>query len=76
MTAVGWKPNQVQVKARGEIDGGCDGINIWDSVVRSVVPHTLDMSILSWEGQSTEVIDELKEHPDCDFEYLGNNLSI
>ena len=54
------KPYQVQVKTRGEIDGGCDGKNTWDSAVRSAVPRTLDMSILSWEGQSTDAIDELQ----------------
>jgi hypothetical protein len=44
--------------------------------VRSAVPCTLDMSILSWEDQSTNAIDELRESLDCDFEYVGYNLSM
>jgi hypothetical protein len=63
------------VKAGGEIDGGCDGKNAWDSAIRSAVPRTLDMSLLSWEGQSTEAINELRECLDRDFEYIGYNLS-
>jgi hypothetical protein len=74
--AVGKKPYQVRVKVGGEIDGGCAGKNAWDSAVRSAVPRTLDMSILSWEGQSTDAIDELREHLDRDFEYVGYSLSM
>jgi hypothetical protein len=75
-TAAGKKPYQVRVKVGGEIDGGCAGKNAWDSAVRSAIPRTLDMSILSWEGQSTNAIDELQERLDCDFEYVGYSLSM
>jgi hypothetical protein len=72
----GKKPYKVQVKARGEMDGACDGKNSWDFAVRSAVPRTLDMSCLSWEGQSTDAMDELQERLDRDFEYIGYSLSM
>jgi hypothetical protein len=74
-TIAGRKPNQVQVKAGGEIAGGCDGKNAWESSVRSIVPRTLDMSMLSWRDQSPSALAELTERLDRDFEYVEYNLS-
>jgi hypothetical protein len=41
---IGKKPNQVRVKAGGEIVGGCDMKNAWVVAVRTAVPCILDMS--------------------------------
>jgi hypothetical protein len=73
--SIGRKPNQVRVKAGGEISGGCKDKNAWDAAVRTALPRILDMSILLWEGQSTEALNELQDRLDHDFEYVGYNLS-
>jgi hypothetical protein len=52
----GRKSNQVHVKAGGGIAGGCEGKNAWDADVRTTDPRILDMSVLSWEGQSTAAL--------------------
>jgi hypothetical protein len=74
-TAVGRKPYTLRVKAGGEIAGGCPGKNAWDATVRTSVPRTLDMSVLSWKEQSPDAIAELREHLDRDFEYVGYHLT-
>jgi hypothetical protein len=43
--------------------------------VRTSVPQTLDMSVLSWKEQSPNAIAELREHLDRDFEYVGYHLT-
>jgi hypothetical protein len=73
--SVGKKPNQVRMKAGGEIAGGCHRKNAWDAAVRTAVPRILDMNVLSWEGKSTEALNELRDRLDRDFEYVGYNLS-
>jgi hypothetical protein len=73
--AAGQKPYTLRVKAGGEIAGGCPGKNAWDAAVRTSVPRTLDMSVLSWKEQSPDAIAELREHLDRDFEYVGYHLT-
>jgi hypothetical protein len=65
----------LRVKAGGEIAGGCPSKNAWDAVVRTSVPRTLDMSVLSWKEQSPDAIAELREHLDRDFESVGYYLT-
>jgi hypothetical protein len=60
-TSAGRKPHIVRVKASGEIAGGCEGKNAWDAAVRTNVPRTLDMSVMSWKEQSPDAIAKLKE---------------
>jgi hypothetical protein len=79
-TAAGRKPYTLRVKAGGEIAGreiagGCPGKIAWDAAVRTSVPRTLDMSVLSWKEQSPDAIAELREHLDHDFEYVGYHLT-
>jgi hypothetical protein len=74
-TAVGRKPYMLRVKAGGEIAGGCPSKNAWDAAVKTSVPRTLDMSVLSWKEQSPDAIAELREHLDRDFEYVGYHLT-
>jgi hypothetical protein len=74
-TAARQKSYTLRVKIGGEIAGGCPGKNSWDAVVRTSVPRTLDMSVLSWKEQSPDAIAELREHLDRDFEYVGYHLT-
>ena len=69
-TAISQKSYTLRVKA-----GGCPGKNAWDATVRISVSRTLDMSVLSWKEQSPDVRAELREHLDCDFEYVGYHLT-
>jgi hypothetical protein len=73
--AAGQKSYTLRVKAGGEIAGGYPSKNAWDAVVRTSVPRTLDMSILSWKEQSLNTIAELREYLDRDFEYVGYHLT-
>jgi hypothetical protein len=73
-TTAGRKPYTLRVKVGGEIAGGCLGKNAWDAAVRTSVSRTLDMSVLSWKEQSPDTIAVLREHLDCDFEYVGYHL--
>jgi hypothetical protein len=74
-TAAGRKSYTLRVKAGKEIAGRCPGKNAWDAAVRTSVPRTLDMSVLSWKEQSLDAIAELREHLDRDFEYVGYHLT-
>jgi hypothetical protein len=74
-TTAGRKPYTLQVKAGGEITGGCPGKNAWDAAVKTSVFRTLDMSVLSWKEQSPDAIVELREYLDHDFEYVGYHLT-
>jgi hypothetical protein len=74
-TVAGQKPYTLRVKVGEEIAGGCLGKNAWDAAVRTSVPRTLDMSVLSWKEQSPDAIAELREHLDRDFEYVGYHLT-
>jgi hypothetical protein len=65
----------VLVKAGREIAGGCEGKNAWDATVRTNVPCTLDLSVLSWKEQSPNAIAELREQLDHEFEYVGYQLT-
>ena len=43
--------------------------------MRTSIPWSLDMSVLSWKEQSPNAIVELREYLDCDFEYVGYDLT-
>ncbi len=32
------KPHKIKVKLRGDINGGCDGNNVWDETIRTLIP--------------------------------------
>jgi hypothetical protein len=74
-TSAGRKPHTLRVKAGGEIVGGCEGKDAWDAAVRTNVPPTLDISVLSWKEQSPDAIVELRDQLDCEFEYVGYQLT-
>jgi hypothetical protein len=46
-TSTRQKSYTLRVKAGGEIAGGFPGKNAWDAIVRTSVPQTLDMNVLS-----------------------------
>jgi hypothetical protein len=74
-TTAGRKSYTLRVKAGREIVGGYPGKNAWDAAVRTSVPRTFDMGILSWKEQSPHAIAELREYLDRDFEYVGYHLT-
>jgi hypothetical protein len=75
-TGAGQKPHTVRVKASGEIAGRYEGKNARDVAMRTNVPRTLDMSVLSWKEQSPDAIAELREQLDREFEYVGYQLTV
>jgi len=43
----------------GDIVGCCDGKNIWDEAVKTLIPQILDASVLSWEGHTPNSLEKL-----------------
>ena len=43
--------------------------------MKTAIPRILDMSVLSWEGQSIHALNELQDRLNQDFEYVDYNLS-
>jgi hypothetical protein len=74
--AVGQKPQQVRVKPGGDIDAASEGKNAWNSAVRTFVPRMLDISIVDWDSHKPESLKKLRDALDCEFEYVGNPLSM
>jgi hypothetical protein len=68
------KPNQVKVKVRGEIDGGCDGKNQWDDNVHTLVPRMLHVSIIHYDEHDPNKLAKLRLVLDKEYEYLENEL--
>jgi hypothetical protein len=71
--STGMKPQQVVVKAGGDIDTASEGKNVWDSTVRTFVPRLLDISVVNWE--STIGI-SLKLAGKDNFESVGSPLEL
>jgi hypothetical protein len=74
--SMGMKPQQVVVKAGGDIDTIFEGKNAWDSVVRTFVPRLLDISVVNWESHRPESLKKLQDALDGEFEYVGHPLSM
>jgi hypothetical protein len=75
ITMNGQKPNTLQVKEGGDIDGGCSGKNAWDDAIHSLIPRILDLNVIEWEGQKTVAIEKLQDAMDIDFDYVPITLS-
>ena len=71
----GKKPHTLRVKQGGGIDGGCEGKNVFDEALRSLVPRFLDVSCLRWKLQHPSSVEKLRSAIDVQFEYLDHNLS-
>lgn len=71
----GKKPYTLRVKAGGAIDGGCEGKNAFDEMLRSLVPRILDVSVLKWKEQHPSSVEKLRSAIDNQFEYVGHKLS-
>ncbi len=41
---------------RGAIDGGCEGENVWDETIRTLIPHILNISVVELNGCSLEFL--------------------
>lgn len=59
----------------GDIVGCCDGKNIWDEAVKTLIPQILDASVLSWEGHTPNSLEKLWATLDKEFEYEDNEIS-
>lgn len=71
----GQKPHRVRVKSGGGIDGGCEGKNEFDELLRSLVPRILDVSCVRWADQPAHSVEKLRSAIDNEFEYVGQHLS-
>jgi hypothetical protein len=58
------------------IDGGCDGKNAWDEVVRTLILHTLDINVIEWEHHEPTSLEKLRATLDRQFEYVDNEFSM
>jgi hypothetical protein len=71
------KPHKIRIKVGGgDVDGCCEGKNAWDEVMRTLIPHILDISVVSWVDHHLDSIEKLKLTLDKEFEYVDNKLSI
>jgi hypothetical protein len=48
--AIGRKLHKIHIRARGDVDGCCEGKNAWDDVVRTSILRILNINIVKWEG--------------------------
>ena len=74
-TISGHKPNTLQVKEGGDINGGCTEKNVWNEIIRNLVPWILDLSVIEWEGQKTMAVEKLRDAFNADFEYVPVTLN-
>jgi hypothetical protein len=44
----------------GDVDGGCDGKNVWDDVVRTLILWILDVSVIEWDHHVPASLEMLK----------------
>jgi hypothetical protein len=47
---MGKKPHKICIKARGHVDGRCEGKNAWDYVMRTLIHRILDINVVKWES--------------------------
>jgi hypothetical protein len=71
---IGKKLHNIRIRARGDVDGHCEGKNAWNDVVRTLIPQILDISVVKWEGNEPESLDKLRATSDKKFEYMGNEF--
>jgi hypothetical protein len=69
------KPHQVRMKLTGDLDGACDGNNVWDDAVKTFVPRILDINVIEWEHYKTDSMNKLKEALHSEYEFIGGELS-
>ncbi len=41
---------------RGAINGGCEGKNVWDETIRTLIPHILNINVVELDGHSLEYL--------------------
>jgi hypothetical protein len=58
------------------VDGGCDGKNVWDEVVRTLIPHVLDVNVIEWECHKPTSLKKLRAALDKQFEYVNNEFFV
>lgn len=70
------KPHKIKIKVGGDIYACCDGKNVWDEAMKTLIPQILDVNVLSWEGHALNSLKKLRATLDKEFEYDDNELSI
>jgi hypothetical protein len=58
------------------VDGRFDGKNAWDEVVRTLIPHILDVNVIKWERREPTSLEKLRAALDRQFEYVNNEFSM
>jgi len=69
-------PHKIWVRLEGDINGGCDGENACDEIVRTLIPQILDIHVMEWEGHKLESLDKLRASLNKEFEYVDDELSM
>ncbi len=44
----GKKPHKIHIEARGDIDGQCEGKNVWDEIVKTLISQIFDKCMIEW----------------------------
>jgi len=73
--AIGKKSHKIHIRARGNMDGCCEGKNAWDDAMRTLIPRILDTNVIKWEGHEPESLNKLRVALNKKFEYMENELS-
>ncbi len=69
------KPHKICIKAGGDVDECCEGKNVEDEVMKTLIPWILDIIVVEWKGHTLESIEKLKATLEKEFEYEDNELS-
>jgi hypothetical protein len=73
---MGKKPHKIRIKARGHVDGRCEGKNAWDYVMRTLIHRILDINVVKWESHELKSLYKMWATLDKEFQYMENELFI
>ncbi len=54
---------------RGDVNGCCEGKNVWDEAMRTFILRILNISVVSWDNHHLDSIEKLRLALDKKFEY-------
>jgi hypothetical protein len=58
---VGQKPHKIEVRPSGHIDGINEENNVWDEIVRTLIPKIFDISAIKWDHHKPKSLDKLRQ---------------
>jgi hypothetical protein len=73
---MGQNPHRIWVRPRGHIDGRSEENNVWDEIIRTLIPKILNISVIEWDHHKPKSLDKLRASFDANFEYVGNVLFV